>query len=352
MLWAKTLAGILHTRMAMIHAIYLSHNGRPDGRDPASLSKFAKLLGRTKIREGCPNLNASHHLLMQVCEGHVLAALMKRTQSGTLEGLRAKVASGEWRAAVEKMVDNWLQLDFVGHLREDARDAARREVNASDGASLPGEKAKQTESRKKKAMADAEMCKRDICFENAILLMVQALIYPDYHDSLRSGDTGRLEHSSEILCVMFQGLSKLKNYRALSLDFEACRVKEWTDEMRALWLLNSVVNLSGGKRKYLAIDEFNEWIVRSVKNLYNASGTIQSTKFTCEIISPNVIPLHHTRHNVLRTSGAPTYGYKHTKPDDMRDIRAIVSQLIEEKVCLLHSRKGPINRRELARHPQ
>jgi hypothetical protein len=60
--------------------------------------------------------------------------------------------------------------------------------------------------------------------------------YTDYHDALRSGDTGRLEHSSDILCVMFQGLSKLKNYRALSLEFKACRVKEWTDEMRELWL--------------------------------------------------------------------------------------------------------------------
>jgi hypothetical protein len=236
MLWAKTLSGMLHTRMAIIHAIYLSHTGRPDGRDPASLSKFVKLLGRTKIREGCPNLNASHDLLIQVSEGHVLAALIERTQSGTLEGLRAKVASGQWKAAVESMVDDWLQLEFVDKLRADARNDARREALASDGAPLPGEKAKQTESRMKKAMAEAEMGKRDICFENAVLLMVQALLYTDYHDALRSGDTGRLEHSSDILCVMFQGLSKLKNYRALSLDFKACRVKEWTAEMRELWL--------------------------------------------------------------------------------------------------------------------
>jgi hypothetical protein len=236
MLWAKTLSGMLHTRMAIIHAIYLSHNGRPDGRDPASLSKFVKLLGRTKIREGCPDLNASHELLVQVCEGHVLAALIERTQSGTLEGLRAKVATGEWKAAVESMGDDWLQLDFVDQLREDARDEARREVLTSDGAPLPGEKAKQTESRKKKATAEVEMGKRDICFENALLLMVQALLYIDYHDALRSGDTGRLERSSDKLCVMFQGLSKLKNYRALTLDFKACRVKEWTDEMRQLWL--------------------------------------------------------------------------------------------------------------------
>jgi hypothetical protein len=96
--------------------------------------------------------------------------------------------------------------------------------------------------------------------------------------------------------------------------------------------LNCVVNLSGAEGKFLAIDEFNEWIVRSVKDLYNASGTIQSTKFTCEVISPNVIPLHNARRSVLQSSRAPTYGYKHTQPDDKRDVMAIVSLLLEEKV--------------------
>jgi hypothetical protein len=93
-----------------------------------------------------------------------------------------------------------------------------------------------------------------------------------------------------------------------------------------------VVNLKGKPRKHLAIDEFNEWIVRAVKSVYNQSGTIRSTNFTCEIVSPNVIPLHHAVNNVLQSSGAPTYGYKHAQVDDQRDVRAIVSHLLEQKV--------------------
>jgi hypothetical protein len=235
MLWAKTLAGMLHTRMAMIHAIYLSHPGRPDGRDPASLSKFVKLLGRTRVKEKCPNLNASHELLTQVCEGHVLAALIERTGAGGFEGLRAKIASGEWREALNSMVDeDWLRLNYVDRLRGDARQAA--EAATADAEPVTGESAKQTQARIKKATTAAEMEKRDVVFENALLFMLQALIYTDYHTSLRCGDSGRLERSSDMLCVMFQGLSKLKNYRQLSLDFKACRVKEWTKEMRELWL--------------------------------------------------------------------------------------------------------------------
>jgi hypothetical protein len=93
-----------------------------------------------------------------------------------------------------------------------------------------------------------------------------------------------------------------------------------------------VVNLKGKRGKHLAIDEFNEWIVRAVKSVYNQSGTIRSTNFTCEIVSPNVIPLHHAVNNVLQSSGAPTYGYKHARVDDQRDVKAIVSHLLEQKV--------------------
>jgi hypothetical protein len=234
MLWAKTLAGMLHTRMALIHAIYLSHPGKPDGRDPASLSKFVKLLGRTKIKEKCPNLNASHELLTQVCEGHVLAALIERTGADGFEGLRGKIASGAWREALDSMDDDWLRLNYVDRLRGDARQAA--EAATADTEPVAGESVKQTQARVKKATTSAEMEKRDVVFENALLFMLQGLIYTDYHTAIRCGDSGRLERSSDMLCVMFQGLSKLKNYRQLSLDFKACREKEWTKEMRELWL--------------------------------------------------------------------------------------------------------------------
>jgi hypothetical protein len=101
-------------------------------------------------------------------------------------------------------------------------------VEASDGASLPGEKAKQTVSRKKKVMAEAGMRKCDICFENVLLLMVQAILYTDYNDAQPSSDTERLlvEHSSDILCIMFEGLSRLKNYQAPSSNFKACPISK------------------------------------------------------------------------------------------------------------------------------
>jgi hypothetical protein len=96
--------------------------------------------------------------------------------------------------------------------------------------------------------------------------------------------------------------------------------------------------------KFLAIDEFNEWIVRAVKDVYNTSGTIQSSNFTLNVVSPNVIPLHHASRKVLESSGAPTYGYKHARVDDTRDIKAIVSQVLDEKVfCYTPGRETTID---------
>jgi hypothetical protein len=148
-----------------------------------------------------------------------------------------QAAHNKWRKAVESIVDeDWLQLEFVDCLRDDAKDEAQADIAAIGDSPVEGDTAKQAKDRKKQALKNAEMAKRDVVFENASLLMLQALLYTDYHDAIRSGDTGRLERSSDILCVMFQGLSKLKNYRYLSLDFKASRVKEWTEEMRELWL--------------------------------------------------------------------------------------------------------------------
>jgi hypothetical protein len=96
--------------------------------------------------------------------------------------------------------------------------------------------------------------------------------------------------------------------------------------------MNSFVNLSGKSNKHLAVDEFNEWVVRAIKDVYNPAGTMQSTRFTCQVISPNVISLRELGRNVLRSSGAPTGGYRHSAVDDKRDVRAIVTQLLKDKV--------------------
>jgi hypothetical protein len=128
MQWARTVPGLFHTRMAMIHMIYLAHLGGSDGRDPASLWKFVKMLGRTEITAKCPNLNAAHDLLTQASEAFVLAALIERCGVTDLNSLSEIVASGRWRTQVQEMVVDWLQLEFVDGLRDKATSEAIRSL--------------------------------------------------------------------------------------------------------------------------------------------------------------------------------------------------------------------------------
>jgi hypothetical protein len=246
--WAQTVPGLLHTRMAIIHMIFLAHMGRPDGRDPASLWKFVRMLGRTEITAKCPNLNAAHDLLTQVSEAHVLAALIERCGVTDLNSLSTTVASGEWRAQVEGMVTDWLQLNFVDGLRDKAISQATqslREKQRSDVGSASAIRPKKIA----KADLDAEIFRRrDVVFENALLFLVHSLIYTDFHDAIRCGDSGRVEKSLDLGTVMFQGSGSHKsNYRNLTLDLKASRVKEWTPEMHELWLYVDTTALFCGR---------------------------------------------------------------------------------------------------------
>jgi hypothetical protein len=136
----------------------------------------------------------------------VLAALIERTGAGGFDGFRQKVASSEWRKAVVYLVDeDWLQLDFVDRLREDAKDDAKADIAAVGDSPVPGDTAKQAKDRKKEALNKAKMARRDVVFENALLLMLQALLYTDYHDSIRSGDSGRLERSANLGRKLYVG---------------------------------------------------------------------------------------------------------------------------------------------------
>jgi len=68
------------------------------------------------------------------------------------------------------------------------------------------------------------------------------------------------------------------------------------------------------------------------KATYNPTGTFQSTQFTCDVVSPNIISLRDSTHQILEMSEAPSGGYAHTHPNDNKDVFAILGQLLKEKV--------------------
>lgn len=80
------------------------------------------------------------------------------------------------------------------------------------------------------------------------------MIYFDFHSALRQGDTGRLEKSCEFSLVLCEGIGK-SNYARGVLEQQVGRTALWIPYMSRIWLLNSVLNLSGRPGKFLGVDE-------------------------------------------------------------------------------------------------
>jgi hypothetical protein len=108
-------------------------------------------------------------------------------------------------------------------------------------------------------------------------------------------------------------------------------IKEYLSD-REFYSSNCLLNLSGQRHKFITIDEFNEYEVMCLKSTYNPTGTFQSTKFTCDVVSPNIMSLRNSTRGILQESGAPSGGYAHTHPDEHKDVFAILGQLLKEKV--------------------
>jgi len=100
---------------------------------------------------------------------------------------------------------------------------------------------------------------RDKVLENAILFMNQALIAVDFHQSMRKGEVGRLEADLKIMMINFHGCGKTK-YARILLERLFDQHHVWTPEHHYIDIRNNLMNLSGQRDSFVAVDENLELI--------------------------------------------------------------------------------------------
>ena len=211
--------------------------GSSDGCYPASLWTFVKMLGCTEISAKCLNLNAVHDLLTQALDAHIFAALIEWYGVADFNSLSEIVASGQWPTQVEEMVTDWLQLKTVDDHRNKATSEAIQRLHETQNITSQIRSAVRWKKSTKSKIESEILSHRDIVFKNAILFLIHSLIYINFHDAIRIGDSGLVKKNLDIVTVMFQGSGSSKsNYRNLMLDLKASSVKEWTPEIHELWL--------------------------------------------------------------------------------------------------------------------
>jgi hypothetical protein len=353
MIFVYPMAGCLHILMAIVDGIFRSHSGRPDGRDPTSLTRFAGMLGRSGLggKGGAKvvDYSACLRFVLHVLDAHVLAAMVgivnsMRRNDTQHRKLKSVADLGRWLKS-----NNWLEMlreakEYYGILAKPnwqktiALNKATEAYSAKRQAIMNKKKDDRTEwereftktAQGKKWIAEESRVDRDIVFENFLKFLHHATLLREALRAIKTGTTGRLEKDFEMLCVFFHGCNK-PMYALEMLELQVDRKCLWTPECRFVYLNNCLQNLSGKDGKFQGNDNIVEHVNGEIKVGYNPRNTGTAQKFLLETVARNLVTFRVLDKAVLHASGAPTYGSKHSAVDARSDVNRMADQLIRDE---------------------
>lgn len=151
---------------------------------------------------------------------------------------------------------------------------------------------------------------RDRVYENAMLFLQHGLVYRDFCDATRYGDSGRVKNCLTFFMLWFQG-SKYGNYAGELLHLVACLNHVWSADMRESWYQNVLVNFSGSEKGFLAADLLGEFVVREIKAWKTPTISRAGGEHLRTTMAPQVLLCSRIRDTVSREIGATQY-YKHS----------------------------------------
>lgn len=166
-----------------------------------------------------------------------------------------------------KYLDHWLQNQPVSMLKE-VMDEVRVQLVESD----------------------PNTCTDEV-LRNHILFIQQAEVYLLLKHAIMHGDIGLLTHFFARATILFHGSSKT-NYQFETLDlFWLTATDASSDELKKAILVNSLVNLQGKEKKFVAIDLhlelLNGWmkkIIRDRRDFINIEYLFEySTRFATTV---------------------------------------------------------------------
>lgn len=150
--------------------------------------------------------------------------------------------------------------------------------------------------------------------ENLFLFMQQALMLRNLILAMRQGDSGRVLNSLSYFTVWFQA-TKSKKYAKETLRLTACIRRLWSEELKVFWMQNCLINMSGKREGFIALDMFNEYIVREVKNLMSDNVTEETDEYLRDVLSPLVMIFWESRRKMAEETESNIFDF-HSSPVD------------------------------------
>ena len=244
--------GLFHLQMNVLRLMISNYWGRVDAKDIASIHHFVRMVGNNRVKKTGKDFRACLNFINDLLDGHVLALLFSAADVETSE---------QFAKALEKGLGWPDMLDTLSGDIYSSKVSGWRQ--GADGTKV-------------------EVVKRDIPLENALLFLRDMLVFRDYEDAVKCGDTGRVAKCIEYWCVLFQGTA-LKNYASEMVHLTACIKHIWDKPLRDLWMENCLVNPSGNPGGWMPDDMFGEYVVRENKKRIRPSSNALSGDFNREV---------------------------------------------------------------------
>lgn len=203
-------------------------------------------------------------------------------------------------------------------------------LNESDMMSIDNVEGKNVEEPTR---VDAEGSRHNQLRENASLCMQHLAMSQLLALMVREGDSGALVQLLNMLTGCFHGTNNHK-YAAELLEQTIKRNLKWTPLYKSVFLNSCLLNMSGRPRCCMSLDEACEITVDGINNDYNPRGSLQSTEFHINVLSPNINLLRVVRNNVMRKAAAAESGSRSGIPSNAIDVQRLCASMMEEGIFI------------------
>ncbi|KAJ7660439.1 hypothetical protein B0H17DRAFT_1260445 [Mycena rosella] len=309
--WGVWMPGLFHGKIADMHGFFVTHWGVPHRgtRNPGSLSFHNTHLHRLPILlTSLPPFRICRDLVFVSLYARILHCLLLVSGKSTLEDCANSITSfAQLESYAARIQTEYANAEVVSKLRWD-----RKMAHGTDGAP-PG----------------------DEIFENASLLLRDAIISREFTDSIKAGDSGRIVLVVKLLALGFRGNGRSKYpYEMLHLIHNLTHV--WPKPIRDIVLNNWLVNPTGNPFSWVEVDLMQEHMNFWIKTIYQAHGSAASWDWL-GMVAPCITALRHLSTSIVNILGSDQ-GTKHAPADLTTDIELLMDSLSEHDVYKVKGR--------------
>ncbi len=208
--------------------------------DIVSLNHYAGILKRKYVTKTADN-NHFHHsndFLRTVMEAMVITLCMHSAGCLTIESFHAWIKRLDWSSFIGNVEHSCLGLTTVRLIQDKASTCTNTTVAAAlrakkeQWANLEDQPPEPNWVKvEKDLLSEISPTNRDIVRENALLLLNYGLLYLDFNDACRKGNSDRVEKCIACLAVIYQ-VSHQYRYSIELIHMVACMKRIWKDDLK------------------------------------------------------------------------------------------------------------------------